>query len=65
MDCSPPGSLAHGILQALILGLPFPPPGDLPNSGTEPTFLVLPASASEFFTTTPPGKPCETMTIFN
>ena len=32
LDCSPPGSSVHGIFQARILsGLPFPPPGDLPN----------------------------------
>ena len=24
-------------------GLPFPPPGDLPHQGIEPTFLVSPA----------------------
>ena len=34
-------------------GLPFPPPGDLPNSGTEP---VSPALAGGFFATEPPGK---------
>ena len=34
-------------------GLPFPPPGDLPNPGVEPTSLAL---AGTFFTTTPPGK---------
>ena len=34
MDCSPPGSSIHGILQARILeGLPCPPSGDLPNQG--------------------------------
>ena len=32
-------------------GLPFPSPGDLPNPGIEPTFLVFPASAGGFFTT--------------
>ena len=36
-------------------GLPFPTPGDLPNPETEP---VSPASAGQFFTTEPPGKPC-------
>ena len=30
-------------------GLPCPPPGDLPNSGTEPTSLVSPALAEGFF----------------
>ena len=34
--------------------LPFPPPGDLPNSGIKP---VSPALAGGFFTTEPPGKP--------
>ena len=30
--------------------LPFPPPGDLPNSGIEPTSSVSPALAGGFFT---------------
>jgi len=34
--------------------LPFPPPGDLPNPGTERAF---PALAGGFFTTEPPGEP--------
>jgi len=34
-------------------GLPFPPPGDLPGSGIEPT---SPALAVRFFATEPPGK---------
>ena len=38
-------------------GLPCPPPGDLPNSGIEPTSLVSPALAGGFFTTEPPEKP--------
>ena len=50
MDCSPPGSSIHGILQARILELPCPPPGKLPNPGTEPTSLTSPALASGFFT---------------
>ena len=32
-------------------GLPFPPPGDLPDSGTEPGSLMSPAFAGVFFTT--------------
>ena len=38
MDGSPPGFSVHGILQARILenGLPFPSPGNIPDSGTEP-----------------------------
>ena len=35
-------------------GLPFPPPGDLPDPGIEP---VSPALAGGFVTTRPPGKP--------
>ena len=31
--------------------LPCPPPGDLPNPGIEPTSLVSPALAGEFFNT--------------
>ena len=34
MDCSPPGSSVHGILQGRILEwVAISPPGDLPNSG--------------------------------
>ena len=37
MDCSPPGSSAHGILQARILEwVGIPSPGDLPDTGMEP-----------------------------
>ena len=32
-------------------GLPCPPPGDLPNPGTEPTSLTCPTLAGGFFTT--------------
>ena len=32
-------------------GLPFPSPGDLPNPGMEPTFLVAPVLVSGFLTT--------------
>ena len=38
-------------------GLPFPPPGDLPDAGIEPQSLVSPAWAGGFFTTEPPGRP--------
>ena len=31
-------------------GLPFPPPGDLPDPGIEPTSPVSPALADRFFT---------------
>ena len=32
-------------------GLPFPPPGNLPNPGIEPSSLMSPALAGGFFTT--------------
>ena len=38
-------------------GFPFPTPGDIPHSGTEPTSPVSPALAGGFFTPEPPGKP--------
>ena len=56
MDCSPPGSSVHGILQARILEwAACPPPGDLPNIGIEPTSLAAHALVSGFFTTEQPG----------
>ena len=55
MGCSPPGSSVHGILQVRNWsGLPFPPPGNLPDLETEP---VSPALADGFFTAEPQGKP--------
>ena len=53
MDCSLPGSSVHGIFQARILeqiAMPSPP-GDLPHPGIEHTFLMSPALAGRFFTT--------------
>ena len=38
-------------------GLPFPPPGDLPDWGMEPESLVSPVLVGRFFTTVPSGKP--------
>ena len=37
-------------------GLPFPTPGDLPNSGIEPVSPASPTLAGGFLTTVPPGK---------
>ena len=52
MDCSPPGSSVHEILQARILEwIACPPPGDLPDPGIEPTSLMSPALAGRLFTT--------------
>ena len=55
MDCSPPGSSVHGILQAGIWsGLPFPSLGDLPDLGIEPGSPVLQAN---YLPSELPGKP--------
>ena len=52
MNCSLPAPPVHGILQARIWSvLPCPPPGDLPNLGSEPMSLMSPALAGGFFTT--------------
>ena len=54
MDCSPPGSSVHGILQSRLLEwvvLPCPPPGDLFNPGIKLASLMSPAWAGGFFTT--------------
>ena len=37
--------------------MPFPFPGDFPDSGIELASPRSPALADEFFTTAPPGKP--------
>ena len=57
MDSSPARLLAMGFSrQVYWSGLPFPLPGDLPNSGTEPASLSTPVLAGRFFITEPPGK---------
>ena len=43
--------------QECCSGLPFPPPGDLPDPGIEPVSLVAAALVGRFFTSEPPGKP--------
>ena len=37
--------------QEYWIGLPFPPPGDLPDPGIIPVSLVSPALTGRFFTT--------------
>ena len=64
MNCSLPGSSAHGIFQARILEWahwsgPFPTLGDLHDPGIQ---LTSPALAGGFFTTEPPGKPKRRLT---
>ena len=41
-------------------GLPFPPPGDLPEPGAVPISPASPALAGRLFTIEPPGKPYNT-----
>ena len=53
MDYSPPGSFSR---QEYWSGLPFLPPGDLPNPRIEPMSPASPALAGGFLTTEPPGK---------
>ena len=58
MDCSLPACSVHGTSrQEYWSGLLYSPPGDLPNSGIEPTSLTSPALASGFFPLASPGKP--------
>ena len=46
-----PGSSVHGFSrQENWRDFPCPPPGDLPNPGFEPVFLMSPALAGWFFT---------------
>ena len=62
MDGSLPSSSIYGISrQEYWSGLPFLPPGDLPDPGIEPASLASPALAGGFFTTVPPGKPRRSM----
>ena len=52
LDCSPPGSSIHGIFHARILEwVAIPPPGDLPDPGSEPMSLESSALAGGFFIT--------------
>ena len=55
MDCSPPGSSIHGILQARILEwvtILFSRGSSRPRDQTCVSYIV-----GRFFTTEPPGKP--------
>ena len=40
-------------------GLPFPPPGNLPNPGIKPTSSVSPARQADSLPSEPPEKPQE------
>ena len=66
MDCSPPGSSVHGTTQAQESwsGLPFPPPGDLPDPGMEPVSPLSPALPSRFVaTSTAWDVPCAVLRL--
>ena len=54
--CQAPPSIRFS-RQEYWSGLPFPSPGDLPDTGIEPMSSASPALAGRFFTTVPPGKP--------
>ena len=55
VDCSLPGSSVHGILQSRILEwIPFPSPGDLPDSGIKPGSPTL---QSDSLLSEPLGSP--------
>ena len=59
MDCSPPVTLSTEFSkQGYWSGLPFPTPGNLPDSGIEPKSLASPALAGGFFTTCPMWEAC-------
>ena len=49
VDCQAPLFMEFS-RQEFWSGLLFPPPGDLPNPGIEPSSLVSPALAGRFFT---------------
>ena len=64
LDCSPPGSSVNGIFfrQEYWNGLPFPPPGDLPNPEIKPTSLVSPTlQADSVPTDQSQVNPCESL----
>ena len=64
MDYSSPGSSVLGIFQARTLEwVAFPPPGDLPLPGIEPTSLVSPVLQADSFTGEPWGKPSLSVSV--
>ena len=64
VDCSPPGSSVHGILQARILDwVAISSSRDLPHPATEPRSLMSPALADEFFTSIATWESCNVYKI--
>ena len=47
--------------QEYWIGVPCPPPEDLPDPGTEPVSLAAPALQVESLPPAPPGKPLWTL----
>ena len=66
MNCSPPGSSVHGILQERILEwAAMPSPGDLPNAGIEPRPSTFQVVQLDSLPTAPPGKPFRIIEYYN
>ena len=58
MDCGPPGSSVHGILQARLLEwIAMPPPGDVPHPGIKLKTPESPALQLYSIPLAPPGNP--------
>ena len=58
MSCSPPDFSVHEFSwQEYLSGLPCPPPGDLPDPGTEPTSSVPHALQADSLHPGHPGSP--------
>ena len=58
IDCSRQESSSMGFSrQEYWIGLPCPPPGDLPDPGIKPASLTSPALAGGFFTTSATWEP--------
>ena len=59
MDCNPPGSSVHGLLQARILEwVAMPSSRDLPAPGIEPMSLTSLALAGGFLATSATWEAC-------
>ena len=57
MDCSPPGSSVHGILQARVLGWVAMPSSFLSHPGIEPVSPAAPALQANFLALSNQGNP--------
>ena len=58
MDCSLQAPLSMGFsMQEYWIGLPFPPPGDLPDPGVKPASCTSPALRADSLPPETLGKP--------